>query len=79
MHDKHDLFTEAFVLQVTYIQSLKFQLLTDLEIFAFCFSSNVYLIILSHLRLQVGENISINTFISNFLGDVALNLNCMAK
>ena len=37
MHDKHDLFTEAFALQLTYIQSLKFQLLTDLEIFAFCF------------------------------------------
>ncbi len=39
VHVKHDLFTEAFVLQVTYIQSLKFQLLTYLEIFAFCFSS----------------------------------------
>ncbi len=25
VHDKHNLFTEAFVLQVTYIQSLKFQ------------------------------------------------------
>ncbi len=39
VHDKHDLFTEAFVLQVTYIQSLKFQLLADLEIFAFYFPS----------------------------------------
>ena len=39
MHDKRDLFTEVFVLQVTYIQSLKFQLLTDLEIFAFYFPS----------------------------------------
>ena len=45
VHDKHDLFTEAFVLQVTYIQSLKFQLLTDLEIFAFCFPS-----IFNHLK-----------------------------
>ncbi len=39
MHGKHDLFTEAFVLQVTYIQSLRFKLLTDQEIFAFCSSS----------------------------------------
>ncbi len=39
VHVKHDLFTETFVLQVTYIQSLRFQLLTDLEIFALCFSS----------------------------------------
>ncbi len=39
MHNKHDLFTEAFVLQVTYMQSFRFQLLTDLEILAFCFSS----------------------------------------
>ncbi len=39
VHDKHELFTEAFVLQVTYIQSLRFQLLTDQEIFAFCFPS----------------------------------------
>ena len=38
VHDKHDLFTEAFMLQITYIQSLMFQLLTDLEIFAFYFS-----------------------------------------
>ncbi len=39
VHDNHDLFTEVFVLQITYFQSLRFQLLTDLEIFAFCFSS----------------------------------------
>ncbi len=45
VHDKHDLFTEAFVLQVTYIQSLRFQLLTDQEIIAFCFPS-----IFNHLK-----------------------------
>ena len=39
VHDKLDLFTEVFVLQVTYIQSLRFHLLTDQEIFAFCFPS----------------------------------------
>ena len=39
VHVKHDLFTEALVLHITYIQSFMFQLHTDLEIFAFCFSS----------------------------------------
>ena len=53
MDDKHDLFIEVFMLQVTYIRSLRLQLLTDLEIFAFCFYLFIFFLFILNLFNEV--------------------------